>query len=50
MAVMKLATAISLVSKMVEGTLAPEAMPIFLVGGLMSASIGYGMKVSGSGV
>lgn len=50
MSIMKLATAISLVTQMIEGTLAPEALPIFLVGGLMSASIGYGMKVSGSGV
>jgi hypothetical protein len=50
MAIMKLTMAISMIGEMMAGTLQPELLPIFLVGGLMSASVGYSSKVVGSGV
>jgi len=50
MAIMKLTMAISMIGEMMAGTLQPEFLPIFLVGGLMSASVGYSYKVVGSGV
>jgi len=50
MAIMKMATAIGMVGQMIAGTMQPELLPIFLIGGLMSAYVGYSSKVVGSGV